>query len=387
MGNGKNGDGILFNNRQIGQFPTHRLKRVDKPTTLITDTVQRIDVRENALARAARGDFGPAVQREASRISVKYPISAAQAEVASHIGAIKDNPVAAARAPILDDPMVLSRHIKRLGYFLKADIVGICRLPEYAIYSHDSRGNPIDIDYQFAIVIAMRKEYGTVRASTGSDWIGDPISYQAYQHLAMVSQTMANYIRRLGYPASAQHPPSRAGRYQITIPPLLLWAGIGELSRAGIILSPFLGLSYKAAAILTNMPLVPDKPVDFGLQDFCRHCKRCAVMCPSRAIPEGSKVMYNGYKTWKLDERRGASFHIMNVKGTFCNTCVKVCPWSRPNTWTHNSVRWAVQHSAIARRVAIKVENVLGQEKAEEKEKWWFDVEEVDGVLKIPTHH
>ena len=386
MSNGKKRSGLLLGNKQIGPFPDHRLKHVDQPTTLITGNISRIDVRENALARAARGDYGLAAQREARRIAVKYPLSAAQFDTALHIGAIKDNLAADSKAPITGNPLILSRHIKRLGYFLKADIVGICRLPEYAVYSHDMLGKPIDIDYQFAIVIVMRKEYETAKASTGSDWIGDSISFQAYQHLALVSQTMANYIRRLGYPASAQHPPARAGRYQVLLPPLLLWAGIGELSRSGIILSPFLGLSYKAAAILTNLPLVPDKPIDFGLQDYCRHCLRCAELCPSKSIPKGDKVIYNGYETWKLDERRCTSFHIMNANGTFCNTCVKVCPWTRPTTWPHNSVRWLVSHSGLARRFSIKIEKILGHEKAGEQEKWWFDLEDVDGVLKIPPH-
>ncbi|NIV39110.1 MAG: dehalogenase, partial [Anaerolineae bacterium] len=51
---------------------------------------------------------------------------------------------------------------------------------------------------------------------------------------------MTNYIKRLGYPAS---PSSTIGRrhpsYQVVIPPLLLWAGIGEVSRIGVVLNPF----------------------------------------------------------------------------------------------------------------------------------------------------
>ena len=378
--------GVLFEDRQLGPFPVHRLKRVDKPTTIITDDVQRIDIRENGLAKAARGDYGPAMQREIKRLAVKYPLSAAQDNVLLHLASIKDNEVAAHKAPIAEDPMVLSRHVKRLGYFLKADIMGICRLPEYAVYASDMMGNPIDINYQFAIVVVMRKEYQTVRASRGYDWIGDSISYQSYQHLALVTHTIANYIRRLGYPASAQHAPSAAGRYQVLIPPLLLWAGIGEMSRAGIILNPFLGLSFKAAAVLTDLPLVSDKPIDFGLQDFCQRCHRCAEECPSSAIPMGDKVIHNGYETWKLDTLRCASFNILNKRGTICNRCGKVCPWTRPATWPHNLVRWAVRSSWLARRVAIKAESLLGHEKAHEEEKWWFDLEEVDGILRIPPN-
>lgn len=361
----------------------HRLKRVDRPTTLITDDIQRVDYWENALARAERGDYGPAVQKERYRFSAKYPLSAAQIDVLLHLASIKNNEVAASKAPISDDRAIISCHIKRLGYFLKADIVGICRLPEYALYSHDRAGNPIDTNYQFAIVIVMSKEYKTVKASTGHDWIGDAISFQCYQHLALVAQTMADYIRRLGYPASAEYT-FKEGDFHVIIPPLLLWAGIGEESRTGVILNPFLGLNFKAAAVLTNLPLLPDKPVDFGLQDFCQRCKICALACPSKAIPTGDKIMHNGYESWKLDEQRCTSFSLLNQKGTICNNCIRVCPWTKPYAWPHNFVRWAVEHSSLARRVTIKADNILGYGKAIEKEKWWFDLEEVDGFLRIP---
>jgi len=380
---------ILFEDGQLGPFPMHRLKHVDRPTTLITDKIQRVDVRENAFDRAGRGDFGVKVKRELPRLTVKYPLSAAQTDVMLHLGAVQDNEVADTEAPIPRDPKILSRHIKRLGYFLGADVMGICHIPEYAVYSHDVQGNPIDITYKYAIVIVTSKEYESVNASKGDDWIGDPLSFQAYMRAAFAAHTMADYIRRLGYPAVPQHAPLAAGRYQVLIPPLLLWAGIGEMSRAGIILNPFLGLAFKASAVLTNMPLEPDKPIVFGLQDFCQHCKICASACPSNAIPTGNKVMYNGYETWKLDERRCASYNVLNKQGTICNTCVKVCPWTRPHTWPHNLVRWAIQRSSIARSAAIRTEYILGREKAKgiEDKQWWFDLEyDADGFLRIPRY-
>jgi reductive dehalogenase len=173
-------------------------------------------------------------------------------------------------------------------------------------------------------------------------------------------------------------------RYTVLLPPLLLAAGIGEISRAGIILNPFLGLAFKAAVILTDMPIVPDKPIDFGLQKFCQKCKICSEACPSKAIPAGDKVMYNGYETWKLDTRKCASFNFTNKKGTMCNTCVKSCPWSNPSTWPHNLMRGLVMELPFSQRLAIRIARILGPDMTSHQEKWWFDMEYIDNVIQLP---
>ena len=375
--------GAVYNRQQTGPFASLRVRQVDRPTTLVTDGVRRIDMRDTAYGLAGRGEYGPVVQQGVQRsLPGKYPLSAAQKDVIDHLALIQADAVATQIAPIPHDPRVLTRHIKAAGYFLKADLVGTCQVPHWAYYSHDKQGNPIEVKYEHAVVIVMRKDWHAVRASTGSDWMGDPISFQAYGHLALVAETMANYVRRLGWDASAQYGPSFVNRYSVLLPPLLLLAGIGEVSRAGIILNPYLGLGFKAAAILTDMPVVPDRPIDFGLQHFCQRCRICAENCPSHAISAGDKVLYNGYETWKLDTKRCASFNFTNKKGTMCNRCVKSCPWTQPVTWTHNLVRSLVTRSRLARWAAIAGSGLLKTGRDHPDQKWWFDLEYAGDTLE-----
>jgi len=374
---------ILHRRDQLGPFPMERLKRVDQPTNTITEDVQRIDLRNIAYGLAARGEYGPVVQKAvAKKLPEKYPLSAAQKDVIDHIALIEAKSTAGKKAPIPYEPEILTRHIKAVGYFFKAEVMGACKVPASAYYSHDKSGNPIDVRYENAIIIVMGKESHAVHASSGRDWLGDPISFQAYQHLGTVSETIANYIRRLGWDASPQYGPSFVNRYSVLLPPLLIAAGIGEVSRVGIVLNPFLGLGYKAAAVLTDMPIIPDTPIDFDLQNFCQNCKICAENCPSRAIPTGDKVMYNGYETWKLNVKRCASFNFNNKKGTMCNRCVKSCPWTNPTTWPHNLVRKMVMHSRLAQRIAVRAAYLLDPGKDRPDQKWWFDMEYVDDVIE-----
>ena len=46
---------------------------------------------------------------------------------------------------------------------------------------------------------------------------------------------------------------------------------------------------------------------------------------------------------------------------------------------------WAVRHSGLARSVATWADDVMGYGKPRPENKWWFDLEDVDGVLQIPT--
>ncbi len=372
---------ILTGKGRLGPFPMERLKRVEEPTTRITGDVQRVDEREHGFSRAGRGDFGPVAAREFNRFVMKHPLSAAEADMNNYLAPMAYGEVASLKAPIPEEPEVLSRHIKKLGYFLRADIVGICRLPQYAVYSHDRNGNPVDLNHQFAVIILIDQGYKTMNGSTGSDWISNSQSFRSYSTTSFISCIMANYVRRLGYPARAHH----ARNYQVVIPPLLLLAGIGETCRMGdTVLNPFIGPRFKAAAVTTDLPLVPDKPIDFGLQEFCHYCKKCARECPSRAISMGDKVIHNGYEVWKLDVERCTKFRVINQNGAGCGTCIKVCPWNKPDTWYHSTAVWMMERSSLARRMIIRLDDILGYGKQNKEDKWWLDLEDIEGTLRIP---
>ena len=371
---------ILGGRDYHGRYPMEKLKRVDQPTTKITDNISRFDEREHGFNRAERGDFGSVAARERTHFLHKFPVSAALVNMTSYLAPVVDGEVAPIKAPIPEDPRILSRHIKRLGYFLRADIVGICRLPQYAVYSYDKNGDPIELNHKYAIVILIDQDYETMRGSTGHDWISGSQSFISYSTTAFISCIMADYIRKLGYQARAHH----ARNYQVVLPPLLLWAGTGEICRAGIVLNPFLGTRFKAAVVTTNLPLEEDKPVDFGLQEFCQKCFKCAVECPANAISKGDKTMYNGYEIWRFDAERCTKHRVLNQGGSSCGRCIKVCPWNKPEGWTHDVVRWMVKHAPFLDGFLVKMDNIWGYGKQDKRYKWWFDLEEVDGALKIP---
>ena len=373
-----------YEKRNPEPFPVHRLKRVDRPTTLILDEkVQRVDERESGFNKAARGDYGEKLKKERLRFVPKHPLSGALGQMQVSLRDIVDGMVAKQKAPIPEDPALLSRHIKEAAYFLRADAVGICKLPLYAVYTHTFADNqPVELNHKYAIGILIDQDWRTSEATTGHDWISNAMSFMSYSASGFIACILADYIRRLGFPARAHH----ARNYQVVAPPILLWAGLGEMCRIGdCVLHPFLGPRFKAAVVTTDLPLLPDKPIDFGLQDLCSKCKKCARECPSGALSFGDKVMYNGYEHWPTDIEKCTSMRVGNQKGSGCGTCIKVCPANKPYTLFHRAVGWAVRNSSLARSISVRADDLLGYGKPHYEKKWWFDLEDVDGVMRIPT--
>ena len=372
-----------FHKRDRDPFPVDTLKRVDRPTTVVRDhEVGRADERESGFHRAARGDYGPQLQREWRRFVAKQPLSGALVQMGIHLRGLVDGLVATHRAPVPEDPAVLSRHVKETAYFLRADAVGICALPRYAVYTNKfPKGEPVALDHRYAIAILIDQDWRTAHATSGHDWVSNSMSFMSYTASGFIACILADYIRRLGYPARAHH----ALNYQVVVPPILLWAGLGEMSRIGdCVLHPFLGPRFKAAVVTTDLPLVPDKPIDFGLQDFCSKCKKCARACPSGALSDGSKEFYNGYERWPTDIRKCTTMRVGNQRGSGCGTCIKACPWNKPYTPLHRAVGWMVRRSSWARSMAIRGDDILGYGKAMPEGKWWLDLEEGDTGLQVP---
>jgi reductive dehalogenase len=155
---------------------------------------------------------------------------------------------------------------------------------------------------------------------------------KGYAMGAWVAVQLAAYIRSLGYSARAHH----LRNYQVLCVPVAVDCGLGELSRAGFLLTKELGLGLRLGVVTTDMPLAHDPPVDIGVQSFCEVCKVCAEACPIAAIPYGDKEEVNGTLRWKLDAER--CYRYWHAAGTDCALCMTACPWTQRRNWFHRRV-------------------------------------------------
>lgn len=250
--------------------------------------------------------------------------------------------------------------VKNLAKHIGADMVGIAKINPDLIYSHrgethydayDDWGKEIKDLPPYAVVMLTQMNHGHVISAPHTPTVAE--SAHLYARGAYLTTLLAKWFSHMGYKGVAQH----TRNYDLPLPPLAADAGLGEVGRQGYLIAPRFGARVRIFAVLTDMPLIPDMPVSLGVEAFCQACKKCADSCPSKSIPQGEKMVYNGFEKWKVNE--DSCFDYWSKVGTDCSICMAICPFSRPDTLLHRIVRRFVARSRIAQLVFPHVDNFL----------------------------
>lgn len=184
------------------------------------------------------------------------------------------------------------------------------------------------------IALAFEEDYHAISNSPGrlaSAAVGD-----GYSRMAFTACTLAEFLRALGYRAIP------AGNGVGLSIPMAIDAGLGELGRLGLLITPKYGPRVRLAKVMTDMPLVPDSPISFGVREFCEACMLCAEHCPSSAITDGTRTWKGkspsnnpGALKWYIESEKCYDFN-----GFSCSNCKRVCPFTKPNnSWLHQMIR------------------------------------------------
>ena len=368
-----------------GPHPFETLKRVEETTTYIDEVnVARVPKRADMFARTLFGDLGAHVQDAAK--NGNYVRKSASAFAFRHALAafslLQNGEAAGPVDPSVSDADVNAANLKATAYFLGCDAVGLSRCPDWVYYSHDARGEELTPYHSNAVSIVIDQGHETMEGASGDDWIACAQSMRAYLRFSLLGGVLGQQIRNLGYSANVH----TVMGSEVVQPPLMLLAGLGEVSRIGeVILNPFLGPRLKSGTITTNMPMAHDKPIDFGLQKFCEACNKCARECPSGAITAGPKLMFNGYEIWKSDSQKCTSYRITTAGGAMCGRCMKTCPWNLEGLFSEKPFRWAAMTFPQTAKTLAKVDDFLGNGSINPVKKWWWDLEMVDeGPYTVP---
>ncbi len=257
-----------------------------------------------------------------------------------------DGPVSSERTTVHAGPW--TRNLKDLARFWGARDVGVTELKPYHVYSHIGRGRgaygaPVDLDHRYAIAFTVEMDLQLVGTAPAAPTLLE--SARQYANASRIAVQLGNLIRLMGFPARAHID----GNYRVVAPLVARDAGLGEIGRMGLLMTPSLGPRVRLGVVTTDLPLLPDRPgYSASVLDYCRICLKCAHTCPVRAIPAGDREEVDGVFRWRINQE--LCFRYWCAIGTDCARCLAVCPYSHPDAAMHNLTRWAVRRSGAARR-------------------------------------
>jgi reductive dehalogenase len=275
-----------------------------------------------------------------------------------------------------DNLAELTNGIKKVATFFGAALVGVCKLDRRWVYSaayplRDQKSTPNEVPdaYQYAVVVAIEMDYKAIGCSPTSP--SSAATGLGYSKMAFSAGLLAHYIRGLGYQAVA------CGNDTACSIPLAIDAGLGELARNGLLITPAFGPRVRLAKVLTDLPLVPDRPIEFGVWDFCMQCEKCAVKCPSQSIRYGEPTdkpnnisNREGLFRWPINAETCLAFWAAN--GTDCSNCIRSCPFNKPPGWLHDMVRWGVRTLPRLNPFFLWMDDVCGYGKQRHPDRFWL---------------
>ena len=198
---------------------------------------------------------------------------------------------------------------------------------------------------------------------------------QGYNYGRVVASQATSFIKGLGYAAVK---PGTGFFLQNTA--YGLFAGLSEQARPNYRMSPGYGLCSRQAEIaITDMPLAPTKPIDFGGHRFCQTCKRCGEVCPSQSIDMRDEPSWDtvvpknnpGIKAFWMNWDTCSGF---GSPGN-CGICQPTCPFNHPSeAIIHPIVRATAANTGIFNGFFATMDREFGYGKPrtmDEIEKWW----------------
>ena len=276
--------------------------------------------------------------------------------------------------PVINTPQENTRIVKKVAALFGADLVGICRTHPNLIYSHElnlfnKEHTPVELPAgcTHAIVMAVEMDYNLSEYSPNA--LGGVATGLGYSRQAITANWLSLFIRGLGYQAVP------SGNDTALSIPLALASGLGELGRAGLLITKKYGPRVRLCKVFTDLPLEHDTFRPFGVKEFCSSCKKCARTCPSGAISEGFPTLkgptissFSGVEKWYINADKCYIYWGKNK--TDCANCIRSCPFNKPSGLLHDTVRFCIHNLPIFNTFMIWMDDLLGYGRQSKKEFW-----------------
>lgn len=237
--------------------------------------------------------------------------------------------------------------------------------------TEDARYVPYSCKYAIMYTVQMSTE--TMRRAPA------PVAAQttslAYKRSEDIQGTMQEFLRGLGYQGLG----SASTNALLMAVPLAVYAGLGENSRLNRLITPEFGPMVRVFGILTDLPLATDKPIDAGIMEFCKSCKKCAEACPSESLSFEVEPTWEVLGGWNnpghkayFEDAVTCRAYWREEAGTNCGICFSVCPFSKKDkAWIHDWVKAGVSSVPVLNSFFRSMDDAFGYGAALTGESWW----------------
>jgi reductive dehalogenase len=271
-------------------------------------------------------------------------------------------------------PKQATEMIKPIAKLFGAGIVGVTALDER--WQYESRFSDIDgvekapeisEELEHVIVVAIPMDYELIQTVPSA--LGSAATGLGYSNDATLLIALTQYIRGLGYQAIGS-----LNDTALSIP-YAIKAGLGEYGRNGLLITKEFGPRVRLGKVFTNMPLAHDRPLQFGVREFCKICKRCARTCPSKSISYGepsatpySQSNIKGVRKWSVDVEKCFSFWA--AQNSDCAICIRSCPYNKDyHDWWHRAAQWL--SGTRLRKLMLTLDTKMGYGERVKPKHWW----------------
>ncbi len=156
------------------------------------------------------------------------------------------------------------------------------------------------------VVLAVEMDFDAIATYPGGP--GAAATGNGYSRMTFTVACLAEFIRGLGYQAIP------CGNCTGLSIPMAIDAGLGELGRLGLLITPRYGPRVRLAKVITDMPLLPDRP--------------------TQPIDISNSP---GINRWPINHPR--CHLVWSQTGLDCANCIRVCPFNKPEGWLHDATR------------------------------------------------
>lgn len=183
------------------------------------------------------------------------------------------------------------------------------------------------------------------------------------------------FLRGLGYQGLGESSTNALG----IGPAFAVLAGLGELSRQNRLITPEFGPMVRVFKMITDLPVTVDKPIDAGIIEFCRHCKKCAEACPAGALSLDDEPSWEVRGGWSnpgheayFEDSLACERYRKEGTGTGCGICFSVCPFSKKNkVWIHEGVKAAISTVPFLDPFLRAMDDAFSYGARKDPEEWW----------------